>query len=222
MENQELWNAVDRYIGDLLVGPDPGLDAALAASAAAGLPAISVAPNQGKLLHLLVQLRGARTILEVGTLGAYSTIWMARAMAPGGRVVSLEVDAVHAEVARRNIAGAGLADVVEVRVGPALESLAAMVAAGDGPFDFVFLDADKERNADYLDWSLRLTAPGSVIVVDNVVRAGAIADGTSADPAVVGTRRLYEALAAEPRLVSTAVQTVGTKGHDGFAIAIVV
>ncbi len=218
---QPVWSEVDRYIEDLLLGPDPALDSATAASAAAGLPAIAVAPNQGKLLQLLVRASGARSILEIGTLGGYSTIWMARALPPAGRLVSLEMDPWHAEIARRNVAVAGLSEVVEVRVGPALAALEAMVAAGEGPFDLVFVDADKEHNADYLDWSLRLTAPGSLVVVDNVVRGGAVLQEASTDSAVIGTRRLFERLSAEPHLSATAVQTVGSKGHDGFVIAVV-
>ncbi|MEO7443503.1 MAG: O-methyltransferase [Acidimicrobiales bacterium] len=219
--DQDLWTAVDGYIAGCLLGPDPDLEAALSASAAAGLPAINVAPNQGKLLHLLVKMGAARNVLEIGTLGGYSTIWMARALAPGGRLVSLELDPGHAAVARRALDAAGLTGVVDVRVGPALASLAAMASAGEGPFDFVFLDADKEHNADYLDWSLRLTRPGSVIVMDNVVREGEVIDGASADPTVSGTRRLFDRLAAEPRVSATAIQTVGVKGHDGFAVAVV-
>jgi predicted O-methyltransferase YrrM len=218
---QELWSAVDRYIGDTLVGADAALEAALAASAAAGLPPINVAPNQGKLLHLLARAVGASAILEVGTLGGYSTIWLARALPPGGHLVTLELDAVHAEVARRNLATAELDDVVEVRVGPAVGSLAAMADEGAAPFDFVFIDADKQHNAEYFAAAVGLTRPGGLIVVDNVVRGGAVLDAASDDPAVLGTRRLNEAMAAEPRVSVTEVQTVGAKGHDGFALALV-
>jgi predicted O-methyltransferase YrrM len=217
----QLWSAVDDYICDLLVPPDPALDAALADSAAAGLPAITVTPNQGMLLALLVQLRSARTVLEVGTLGGYSTIWLARAMGPEGRLITLEVDPRHADVARRNIARAGLSDVVDVRLGAALDTLPQLAAEGEGPFDLAFIDADKPNNAEYFQWALRLSRPGSVIVVDNVVRDGAVLDAASTDPAVRGTRRLYEVMGAEPRVGATAIQTVGGKGYDGFAIAFV-
>jgi len=219
--SREQWAAVDHYICDLLVGPDPALDAALQDSAAAQLPPINVAPNQGKLLHLLVRIHGARSILEVGTLGGYSTIWLARALPAGGRLVTLELEPKHAEVARANLARAGLSEVVEVRVGRAVDSLAALDAEGAAPFDFVFIDADKPSNPDYFTWALKLTHPGSVIVVDNVIRNGAVADASSDDPAIVGTRKLNELMAAEPRVSVTEVQTVGTKGYDGFALALV-
>ena len=218
---QELWTAVDGYICDLLVPPDPALDAALADSAAAGLPAISVTPNQGKLLALMVQLRSARTILEIGTLGGYSTIWLGRAMGAGGRLITLEADPRHAEVARANIARAGLSDVVEVRLGAALDTLPRLAAEGAGPFDLSFIDADKPNNAEYFQWALRLSRPGSVIVVDNVVRNGAVVDAARTDPATRGTRRLYEVMAADPRVSATVIQTVGSKGYDGFALAVV-
>ncbi|HVL92195.1 MAG TPA: O-methyltransferase [Acidimicrobiales bacterium] len=221
MTDPALWAAVDAYIVEALLPPDPVLDGALAASTAAGLPAINVAPNQGRLLEVLVRLQGARTILEVGTLGGYSTIWMARALPPGGRLVSLELDPARAEVARRNLEAAGLAGVAEVRAGPALAALAELEAAGEGPFDFVFIDADKRHNADYVDAALRLSVPGTVVVVDNVVRAGQVIDDASDDPDVVGTRRLFERLGSHPNLCATAVQTVGSKGHDGLAIAVV-
>jgi predicted O-methyltransferase YrrM len=216
--SQDLWTAVDEYITDHLVPADAALDAALAATAAAGMPDIGVAPTHGKLLHLLARLRGARAILEIGTLAGYSTIWLARALPAGGRMVSLEAEARHAEVARANLARAGLADLVEVRVGPALDSLPQLA----GPFDLVFIDADKGNNPRYLDWALRLTRPGSAIVVDNVVRGGSVVDkDRDDDPGVRGTRGLYEAIAAEPRLTATAVQTVGVKGYDGFLLALV-
>jgi predicted O-methyltransferase YrrM len=219
--SQEQWTAVDRYLTDLLVPADPALEAALRDSAAAGLPAINVSPNQGKLLHLLARLQGARTALEIGTLGGYSTIWLARALPAGGRLVTLEADARHAEVARGNIARAGLADVVELRLGPALETLPQLAAEGRGPFDLIFIDADKESYPDYLAWSLRLSRRGSLIVADNVVRNGAVIDPSSADPRVQGARRFNEALAAERRVSATAIQTVGSKGYDGFALALV-
>jgi predicted O-methyltransferase YrrM len=220
-EMGESWGAVDRYIGDHLLGPDPALDAALAANAAGELPAIDVSPPQGKMLHLLTRIAGAARVLEVGTLGGYSTIWLARALPEGGKVVSLEVSPHHAEVARGNIGNAGLADKVEIRVGPALETLAAMQAAGEGPFDLVFLDADKENNANYVQAALGMTRKGSVIIVDNVVREGGILDPNNADPMIVGTRQLYEMLASEARLSATAVQTVGSKQWDGFVLALV-
>jgi predicted O-methyltransferase YrrM len=202
--------------------PQDQWNAALRANAAAGLPAIDVAPNQGKLLHLMAQMQGARSILEIGTLGGYSTIWLARALPPDGRLLTLEAEAKHAEVACANVARAGLAGVVEVRVGRALDTLPLLAKEGRGPFDMVFIDADKPSNADYVEWALKLTRPGSIIIVDNVVRAGGILDASSDDPRIQGTRRLYEALAREPRLNATAVQTVGSKGHDGFVLARVV
>jgi predicted O-methyltransferase YrrM len=218
---EEIWTAVDRYIDDLLVRPDPALEAALAASAAAGLPPIQVSPAQGKLLKLLAEIRGARTILEIGTLGGYSSIWLARALPADGLLTTLEVEPKHAEVARANIARAGLAGVVELRLGPALETLPRLAAERRAPFDLVFIDADKEGYPDYLPWALRLCRRGSVIIADNVVRDGAVADAASADPRVQGVRRFNELLAAEPRLTATIVQTVGSKGYDGFAIALV-
>lgn len=216
--SQDTWAAVDQYLVDSLLTPDPALDAALRDSEDAGLPAINVTPNQGKMLHLLARLCGARSILEIGTLGGYSTIWLARALPPGGRVVTLEAVAKHAEIARRNIERAGLADVVELRLGPALETLPALQAEGRGPFDFVFIDADKVSLPAYFDWSMRLTRPGGVIVADNVVRKGAVADAASGDANVQGARRLFERIAAEPRASATAIQTVGSKGYDGFAL----
>lgn len=218
---EERWAAVDGYLNDLLVPPDPALDAALAASAEAGLPPISVTPNQGKLLALLVQIRAARSVLEIGTLGGYSTIWMARALPADGRLITLESDPKHADVARGNIGRAGLDHVVELRLGPALETLPQLAAEAAGPFDFVFVDADKQSNPEYFAWAVQLSRPGSVIVVDNVVRDGAVADVTSADPDVQATRRLHELLAADPRVSATVIQTVGSKGYDGFAIALV-
>jgi predicted O-methyltransferase YrrM len=215
------WTAVDRYFTDLLHAPDPALDAALADSAAAGLPAINVSPPQGKLLHLLARMQGARRILEIGTLGGYSTIWLARALPEGGRLITLEYDAKHAAVARGNVERAGLSGVVEIRVGAALETLPGIAAEGGGPFDLVFIDADKQNNAAYFDWALRLTRRGSVIIVDNVVRDGGVLDAESADPRIQGIRRGNERIAAERRVSATAIQTVGGKGYDGFAIALV-
>ncbi len=219
---QEQWTAVDRYIIDSLVLPDPALDAALEASAAAGLPPHHVSPNQGKLLLLLARLQGARAILEIGTLGGYSTIWLARALPEGGRLITLEAEPKHAEVARANIARAGLADIVEVRLGRALDTLPQLAAEGRGPFDLIFIDADKPSNPDYFAWALKLSRPGSLIIVDNVVRGGAVVDRSSGDASVQGVRRLFDLIRAESRVVSTAIQTVGSKGHDGFAIALVV
>jgi predicted O-methyltransferase YrrM len=221
---QPTWTAVDDYLEQALLTPDDALDAALRHSRDQGLPAISVSATQGKLLALLARSVGARRVLEVGTLGGYSTIWLARALPAGGEVVSLEIDPHHAEVARANLARAGLADRVEVRVGPAVDTLATMVgvAAGSPPFDLVFIDADKTSNADYFAHAMRLTRPGSLIVVDNVVRNGAVADTASRDANVLGVRRLMDAMAAEPRIDATAVQTVGSKGYDGFALGLVV
>jgi len=219
--SQDRWTAVDSYISDLLVRPDEALETALEGSEAAGLPAIQVAANQGKLLHLLARLQGARSILEVGTLGGYSTIWLARALPPGGRLITLELEPRHAEVARANIARAGLAERVEVRVGPASESLPRLTQEGVEPFDLVFIDADKEGYPDYLGWALRLTRPGSLIVADNVVRGGALIDPDSSDPRVQAVRRFIELVAAEPCLDATVIQTVGSKGYDGLAFAVV-
>ena len=218
---QELWTAVDDYIADLLVRPGATLHAALDESLEAGLPPHQVSPVQGKLLHLLVRLRGAQNILEIGTLGGYSTIWLARGLGEGGRVVTLESDAGNAEVARTNIARAGLAEAVEVRVGLALDLLSRLVREGSGPFDLIFIDADKANNDRYLHWALELSDTGTLIIADNVVRAGAVVDETSIDPSVRGVRRFMEALAAEPRVSATALQTVGAKGHDGFVLALV-
>ncbi len=218
---QQPWSAVDQFLADLLVRPDPALDAALQASSAAGLPAISVSPVLGKLLMLLARAQGARSILEIGTLGGYSTIWLARALPEGGRLITLEAEPRHAEVARANLGRAGLGGVVEVRLGPALEILPQLAAEGRGPFDLIFIDADKPGYPDYLAWSLRLSRRGSLIIADNVVRGGAVADPASDDPRVQGVRRFLELLAAEPRVSATAIQTVGSKGYDGLAIALV-
>src|SRR5262245_41387165 len=219
--SRERWSEVDRYLVDLFVPPDPALDAALAAGAAAGLPPHDVSPNQGKLLHLLARIHGALTILEIGTLAGYSTIWLARALAPGGRVVTLEANPRHAEIARANLARAGLSGTVEVRVGPALETLPGLAAEGRGPFDLIFIDADKANNPGYLDWALKLSRRGTVIIGDNTVRDGTVVDPASADPTVQGIRRFHELIAAEPRLSATAIQTVGSKGYDGFTLALV-
>ena len=219
--SKDLWNSVDTYLCERLVRSDAVLDETLAASAAAGLPAINVAPNQGKLLHLLARGIGARRILEVGTLGGYSTIWLARALPADGRVVTLEIDAKHAEVARANFARAGLADRIELRLGPALDSLPQLLREAADPFDLVFIDADKPGNAEYFAWALKLTRPGSLIVVDNVVRNGAVADAAGTDANVLGVRRLFDMIAGDARVSATAIQTVGSKGYDGLAIAIV-
>ncbi len=215
------WPAVDAYISDRLLGEDRPLTDALAANAAAGLPAIDVSPAQGKFLHLLARAVGARRILEVGTLGGYSTIWLARALPAGGALITLEIDPRHAEVARGNLDRAGVGDTVDVRVGPALDTLAALKAAKDSDFDFVFIDADKENNANYVAAALDLARPGALIVVDNVIREGRVLDATSEDSMVQGTRQLFDMLADEPRLESTAIQTVGVKKWDGFVIAVV-
>ena len=220
--NQEQWTAVDRYITEMLVPPDAVLEAALEASDAAGLPRIAVAPNQGKLLQLLARARGARKILEIGTLGGYSTIWLARALPPGGRLITLEVESKHAEVARTNIARAGLASVVDVRLGPALETLPRLAAERAGPFDLTFIDADKSNIPSYFEWALTLAAPGALIIVDNVIRDGAVVDDASTDPSVKGVRRLNELLRAEPRVSATTIQTVGARGYDGFTLAMLV
>jgi predicted O-methyltransferase YrrM len=215
------WSAVDDYIAGHLLGDDPVLDAALAANAEAGLPAIDVSAVQGKMLHLLVRGMGARRILEVGTLGGYSTIWLARALADEGHLVTLELEPHHADIARANLERAGFADKVEVRVGPASATLDAMVADGEAPFDFIFVDADKEGYPDYFRAAMRLSRPGTMIVFDNVVRAGEILDPDHPDPRVHATRALFEAMATEPRLSATAIQTVGAKKWDGFALALV-
>ena len=218
---EEIWAAVDRYITDLIAPSDAVLDAVLASSAAAGLPEIHVSPSQGKLLYLLARIQGAREILELGTLGGYSTIWLARGLAEGGRLLTIETDPKHAEVAAANFARAGMASIVELLLGPALETLPRLAANGRGPFDLIFIDADKENYADYLRWALKLSRIGTLIISDNVVRNGAVIDPASSDPRVQGVRRFYEALAAEPRLSATAIQTVGSKGYDGFSIALV-
>lgn len=216
----QLWSAVDRYITDSLVPSDPALQAALTASDAAGLPSISVSANQGKFLALLARIRGAKTILEIGTLGGYSSIWLARALPPEGRLVTLELDPKHAEVARANIERAGLTAKVQVRVGKALDTLP-VLSDERAVFDFVFIDADKASIPDYFDWSLKLSQPGSIIVVDNVVRRGAVIDASSNDPNVQGVRRFNERLAKTPNVTATTLQTVGSKGYDGFTLVLV-
>ncbi|MFG2885827.1 O-methyltransferase [Streptomyces sp. NPDC048297] len=219
MSGSQLWDDVDFYFSSHLAPDDEALQAALRDGEAAGLPHISVTAAQGKFLRLLAEIQGARNILEIGTLAGYSTIWMARALPADGRMISLEYDPKHAEVATRNIARAGLDPIVEVRVGAALDSLPQLADENPAPFDLVFIDADKANNAHYVEWALRLTRTGSVIVVDNVVRGGRVADSASTDPDVLGTRAAIELIASHPRLSGTAMQTVGSKGYDGFAIA---
>jgi predicted O-methyltransferase YrrM len=219
--SQELWTSVDRYITDTLIPADPVLEAALTASTEAGLPPIAVAPNQGKWLMILAQAMGAQSILEIGSLGGYSTIWLARALPANGRMVTLEADPKHAEVAQANITRAGLADKVELRLGKALETLPELAAEGNVPFDLIFIDADKGNYPGYLEWALRLSRPGSLIIGDNVVRDGKVVDAVDPDPAIQGVRRMNEIIASDPHLNATAIQTVGSKGYDGFMIAIV-
>ncbi|WP_405873336.1 MULTISPECIES: O-methyltransferase [unclassified Streptomyces] len=219
MSESQLWDDVDDYFSAQLSPDDEVLEAALRDSEAAGLPPVAVTAPQGKFLHLLARIQGARTILEIGTLGGYSTIWLARALPEDGRLISLEYSARHAEVATRNLARAGLDRLAEVRVGPALESLPKLADENPAPFDLVFIDADKANNKSYVEWALRLTSAGSLIVVDNVVRQGRVADADSASPDVLGSRAAIELIGAHPRLSGTAIQTVGSKGHDGFALA---
>jgi predicted O-methyltransferase YrrM len=219
--SEELWTAVDRYLVASLIPHDPVLDEALRANAKAGLPAIDVAPNQGKLLHLLVRIQGAKRILEIGTLGGYSTIWLARALPSDGRLITLEAVVKHAEVATGNIERTGLSSLVEIRLGPAMDSLAQLHREATPPFDFIFIDADKPNNPGYLEWALRLSRPGTLIVVDNVVRNGAIVNAEDPDPAIQGTRRFFAMLAGDARIDATALQTVGSKGYDGFTLAVV-
>jgi len=218
---QERWTAVDRYITDLLIPPDAALEAALQASLVAGLPQINVSPAQGKLLQLLAQAQGARAILEMGTLGGYSTIWLARALLPGGRLITLEADPKHAEVARTNIARAGLAEMVEIRLGNAHETLPQLAAEQRGPFDVIFIDADKPGYAEYFAWAVTLSRRGTVIIADNVVRDGEVIKSASIDPNVQAVRRFNEAVAADRRVAATVIQTVGSKGYDGFALILV-
>jgi predicted O-methyltransferase YrrM len=220
--NKEQWTAVDRYINDLFIPFDPVLDAALKASAEAGLPPISVTPSQGKLLNLLAQTQGANKILEIGTLGGYSTIWLARALPENGHLITLENNPKHAEVARANIERAGLSKIVELRLGPALDTLPRLVDENCGPFDLIFIDADKAGYPDYFLWSMKLVSVGSLIIADNVVRRGEVANPESDDPSVKGVRRFHELIAADPRVSATVMQTVGSKGYDGFTIARVI
>ncbi|WP_409174095.1 O-methyltransferase [Brevibacillus fortis] len=219
--NREQWTAVDHYFTDKLLEADSVLDTVLQENAAAGLPAIDVAPNQGKFLHLLARIQGARSILEIGTLGGYSTIWLARALPADGRLITLEYDPKHAEVAQSNITRAGLNQIVEVKVGLALDSLIQLHKENRGPFDFIFIDADKKGNPDYFQWALKLSRKGTVIITDNVVRSGQVVDETSTDPNIVGVRQFTDMVAEEQRVSGTVVQTVGSKGYDGFAIMLV-
>lgn len=218
---QDVWKEVDTYFADLLASSDAALDGALAANRKAELPAIDVTPTLGKFLELLVRITGARRILELGTLGGYSTIWLARSLPAGGSVVSLEIDPQRAEVARANLENANVIDRVDLRVGRAADELKAMIDSGCAPFDFIFIDADKAGYPEYLGWSLKLSRPGTVIVADNVVRDGKVIQPDNPDPDIRGVRRFTELLAAEPRLAATALQTVGAKGYDGFALAVV-
>jgi len=223
---QEIWSAVDHYITELFVPPDAAqndaLTAALEASEKAGLPAISVSASQGKLLHLLAKSIQARNILEIGTLGGYSTIWLARALGPGGRLMTLEADPKHAEVATANIARAGLADAVSVRLGRAAETLPKLKAEGRGPFDFIFIDADKPGYPEYFEWALKLSRRGTMMIADNVIRDGEVIEAANSNPGVQGIRRFHELVAAEPRVSATSIQTVGNKGYDGFTMILVV
>ena len=219
--SQDLWTKVDDYINGVAVGTDAALEAASAAAAAAQLPPISVTPAQGKLLHLLVRAQGAKRILEVGTLAGYSTIWLARAVPPGGRVITLEANPMHADIARANIERAGLTGRIELRLGDALDTLPKLAAEKQPPFDFTFIDADRTNLAEYFDWAVRLSHPGSVIIVDNVVRKGSVIDASSDDPNVKGVRRFNDRLTADTRVTATMVQTVSAKGYDGFAMALV-
>lgn len=219
--SSKTWTAVDDYIVSSLFEADPVLDAVLAANRDQGLPAIDVSAAQGKLLSLLVRIRGAKTVLEVGTLGGYSTIWMARGLPADGKVVTLELDRHHARVARSNFERAGVSGKIDLRVGPALQSLAALVDENAGPFDLIFIDADKPNNPNYLDWAMKLSRPGTVIVCDNVIRDGAVVQKNSGDVNVEGARAAFSFIGGEKRLDGTAIQTVGAKGYDGFALAIV-
>jgi predicted O-methyltransferase YrrM len=218
---EDQWTEVDQYFSDSLLPRDSALESALEESAAAGLPAISVSPNQGKLLQMLAQIVGARAILEIGTLGGYSTIWLAQGLRAGGRLITLEVDAKHADVARLNVSRAGLQNVVEVRIGNALEILPQLSAERLGPFDLIFIDADKPNIPTYFEWALKLSRPGTLIIVDNVVRGGAVTDADSSDPSVQGVRRFIELLGAQSGASGTTIQTVGIKGYDGFTIVLV-
>ena len=218
---EDLWTDVDQYFSDKLLPKDPILESAAEAAEKAGLPPIAISPNQGKFLQLLSQIIGAQSILELGTLAGYSTIWLARGMRPGGRLITVEVDPKHADVAKSNISRAGLKDAVEVRLGSALGVLPQLFAEKRGPFDLIFIDADKENIPDYFEWSMKLSHPGTLIIVDNVVRDGAVIDANSPDPRIEGVRKFVDLLAAESRASGTTIQTVGIKGYDGFAMVLV-
>ena len=219
--SQKTWTNVDRYLAETLIPTDRILEAALAANAAGGLPSIDVSPTQGKFLNMLATIHGAKRILEVGTLGGYSTICLARALPPEGRLITLEFSPKHAAVAQSNVSNAGLSEIVEIRIGPAADSLAHLHQEGQAPFDMIFIDADKPNNPTYLEWALKLSRKGTVILIDNVIRDGEIADARNTDPAITGTRAMFAAIAADTRLDATALQTVGSKGYDGFAMALV-
>ena len=219
--NPDQWTAVDTYLNELLVRSDEALEQALTRSADAGLPAIAVSPTQGKFLMMLARIQGARRILEIGTLGAYSTIWFAKALPADGRIITIESEPKHAEVARDNVVAAGFGDMVDVRLGKALDVLPDIAAENVGPFDFTFIDADKPNIPEYFDWALRLSRSGSIIIVDNVIREGAVINADSEDASVQGVRRLNDRLALESSVTVTTLQTVGGKGYDGFTIAVV-
>jgi predicted O-methyltransferase YrrM len=216
-----IWTEVDNYLTETLIPADPILEATLAANAASGLPSIDVSPTQGKWLHLLAKIQGATRILEIGTLGGYSTIWLTRALPPEGRLITMEFEPKHAAVAQQNIARAGLSHLVEIRIGAAADSLAKLHTEDATPFDLIFIDADKPNNPNYLAFALKLSRPGTLILCDNVIRDGDVANPTSTDPNTHGARQLLQAIAANPRLSATALQTVGSKGWDGFAMALV-
>jgi predicted O-methyltransferase YrrM len=221
VDSEEVWSSVDEYIEGMLIAHDLVLEAAIEKSAAAGLPEIAVTPSQGKLLYLFARMQGAKRILEIGTLGGYSTIWMARALGAGGRLISIEAEEKHRRVAEANIKHAGLAAVCDLRLGRGVDVLPKIEAEGGDAFDLIFIDADKPSNPEYFAWALRLSRPGTAIVIDNVVREGEVADAASTDPAVLGTRRMNELIAAEKRVSATTIQTVGGKGYDGFTLALV-
>ncbi len=218
---REQWTEVDRFTAERLIPPDPALEAALRANVAGGLPSIDVTPNQGRLLALLARIQGASSILELGTLGGYSTIWLARELPPGGRLVTLESEPRHAEIAAANIERAGLSEMVDLRVGPALQTLPQLVDEGRGPFDLIFIGADKRSYPDYFGWALQLSRPGTLIIADNVIRNGGVADLENTDANVLGARHLHEIVGAEPRVTATTIQTVGSKGYDGFMLILV-
>lgn len=219
--NQELWSAVDDYFDQHLIASDAVLDTVYSRNAAAGLPAIDVSPSQGKFLHMLARIHGAKRVLEIGTLGGYSTIWLGRALPADGKIVTLEINPTHYETARANIAAAQLACTVEQRLGPAIDSMTALITEGEPPFDLIFVDARKRENPDYLELGFRLARPGTLIIVDNVVREGGVLDAQSSDPDIQGVRRFTEMVAAHPRLTATTIQTVGSKGWDGLMLLLV-